>query len=149
MELPDCNKRDIYSAYGLSIQSKIPLDTPALSSEEADVTISFGKTSASKKVRNSDGIYYNHISAEKVVLGWDTAGFYHVENGTRIIIDPHAASDQDDLRQPLLGICMSLILQQRGRCVLHGSAVDIQGGAWIFLGGKGEGEINVSCGADS
>lgn len=138
------NKLKYCYAYGLVIRSEIDLGLPAISSTIFDVSISFGEVAEQKHNRTFDGVWYDYQNEDQLVLGWQTAGFYMMRHGSEMVIAPHYTTNHDNLRQPILGTGMAMLLHQRGNTVLHGSSVGINGKAWIFLGNKGDGKSTLA-----
>ena len=72
------------------------------------------------------------------------AGAFLVQDGREITVDPVPSVNDRVLRLSLLGPAMALILHQRGRFVLHASAIAINGRAVAFLGGNGSGKSTMA-----
>ncbi|NCJ08141.1 hypothetical protein GS597_16830 [Synechococcales cyanobacterium C] len=133
-----------YSAYDLQVHSEIELPELIVSSEVApDVTI---------KVRNLKYSPLENISlphafqftSDGLYIFWEGVGTFLVSQGHSITIEPSPETDEDRLRLFILGAAIGVILHQRGYLVLHGSAVDINGKAVIFLGDKGWGKSTLA-----
>ena len=58
-----------------------------------------------------------------------------VRDGHEIVVDPAPGAEERTLRLFILGPALALLLHQRGRLILHASAVEIDGDAVAFLGG--------------
>jgi len=71
-------------------------------------------------------------------------GQYRVEEGKRIFIEPLADASIDKVRLFLLGSSMGALLYQRGLFPLHGSAVETDWGAMIFVGAQGAGKSTLA-----
>lgn len=135
-----------YTAYGLSIESAIALPELLPASETtADVVIKFGKVDCSlmKPYRGSE-LMSQHVTLNEVTFYWGEAGAIKVKGNNEIVIDPLPDVEERMLRLPLLGMVFAVILHQRGLLTLHGSAVEIDGSAAVFLGGKGWGKSTLA-----
>jgi hypothetical protein len=71
-------------------------------------------------------------------------GQFRVEEGKRIFIEPLADASIEKLRLFLLGSSMGALLYQRGLFPLHGSAVETDWGAMIFVGAQGAGKSTLA-----
>jgi hypothetical protein len=135
-----------YTAYGLSIESAIALPEllPTIETT-ADVVIKFGKVDCSlmKPYRGSE-LMSQHVTTNEVAFYWREAGAMQVNGNNEIIIDPLPDVEERMLHLPLLGMIFAVMLHQRGILTLHGSAVEIDGSAAIFLGGKGWGKSTLA-----
>jgi hypothetical protein len=67
-----------------------------------------------------------------------------VQSGNEIILDPFPNVEQRVIRLALLGVVMSVLLNQRGILVLHASAVSLNGTAMAFLGHKEAGKSTLA-----
>jgi hypothetical protein len=63
-------------------------------------------------------------------------GAFLVRSGREVIIDPAPDVEERVLRLLILGPVLTLLLHQRGRLVLHASAIEIGGQAVGFMGGS-------------
>lgn len=135
---------NFYQAYGLHIHSVIPLiELTTVAETEPDITIKFGVVDRSL-MQVYKRVMYLHTTPEQVSFAWDEIGAILVKNGQEIIIDALPNIEDNLLRLPLLGMCLGVILYQRGFLPLHASAVEINGNAAIFLGGKGWGKSTLA-----
>ncbi|MEO5929530.1 MAG: hypothetical protein ABIR47_06335 [Candidatus Kapaibacterium sp.] len=83
---------------------------------------------------------------DEALFLWEGAGRFLVRGGNEVIVDPVAGADERVLRLYLLGPVLALLLQQRGRLVLHGSAVATASGVAAFLGESGAGKSTIAAG---
>jgi len=125
-----------YCTYGLHLQSDLPL--PELTPVEVgtcDVRIRLhsGRSPNGRVVgENEDRLF------------WEEVGTFLVSRGETITIYPHDGVDLPLIRLPLLGPVLGTLLHQRGRVVLHASAVAIEGRAVGFVGHKGYGKSTTA-----
>ena len=133
-----------YKAYGLVIQSPIPL-TEFVSTlpAEPDVVVNYGLTPHwSTHVREKkDHLEIHGDEAHFWFL--DTAAFT-VVGGREIIVSPAREAEESLLRLYIQGMMMAMILHQRGSCVLHASVVQIGDVAVAFLGQIGAGKSSTT-----
>lgn len=133
-----------YKAYNLNIHSVLSLPELVTTAEtNADVVIQFGQVDRSlmKPYRE---VMYLHVTPEEVSFAWDEVGAIVVRGGKEIIIDPFPGVEERLLHLPILGMVFAVILHQRGFFALHASAVEINGSAAVFLGGKGWGKSTLA-----
>lgn len=78
------------------------------------------------------------------VLAWDEVGTFLVSGGTTVRAYLHEGVEDELARLPVLGPALGTILHQRGRIVLHASAVSIDGGVVAFIGHKGYGKSTTA-----
>lgn len=108
-----------------------------------DVTISF------------DDVPSDLAAPERTGPDWQIAGdtlLLHipgilralVTGGRTIQVLVEAGRRTEDLAVYLLGTCFAAILQQRGRVVLHASAVSVAGRAMLFCGPSGAGKSTMA-----
>ena len=132
-----------YIAYGLGIHSDLPFPELIGRKGATDVVIRFGKVDCSRLERVDEQHTFWATSAEARYFYKD-AGAFLVRDGREIIVDPLLCADVKVLRLSILGPAMALLLQQRGRFVLHASAISIHGSAVGFLGWPGWGKSTLA-----
>ena len=135
-----------YSAFGLRICSALPLPglrpSPPFDSE-ADLTISPLSEALALPTLEGQGLLVGYTD-ESVILRWSHFGKYVVREGRRIEYAPAPDISESAVRVPLLGVCMGVLLHQRGLLTLHASAVSDGDGAIAFVGEKGAGKSTVT-----
>lgn len=127
-----------YAAYGLTINSYLPLPELLKYDAEADVIIRQGKVTHPPDAQISEDCIW--ATATEAIFFWDDIGTIWVRNGQEVVIDAIANVHLDVLRLFLLGSALGTLLHQRGKLVLHGSVIAIQGQAIAFLGESGWGK---------
>ncbi|MDJ0616362.1 MAG: hypothetical protein QNJ63_06350 [Calothrix sp. MO_192.B10] len=133
-----------YNAYGLVIQSVIPLPELVTSVEKnADLVIQRGEIERSQ-AETDMGIYRFHVSGEEVYFAWDQKVTFLVRNGKEIIFETFPGMEEELIRFPILGMLLAVLLHQRGFLVMHASTVEINGAAVSFLGKKGMGKSTMA-----
>src|SRR5262249_58644811 len=77
-------------------------------------------------------------------LWWPDVATFRVWGGGGIDVEQVSGVEEPVLRLFLLGPALAVLLPQRGRLVLHASAVGIGEGAVCFLGGPGRGKSTIA-----
>lgn len=77
-------------------------------------------------------------------LHWHEVGSFRISGDNLIEYDMHPDMGMEVVTLPLLGTVMALLLHRRGLLVLHGSAVQIQDQAMVFVGDKGAGKSTTA-----
>lgn len=137
----DAAKR--YGAYGMTIESDLALPElePSITPGPADLRIVLRPSSQIwSDLQTTDF----RFSPEGHLLAWPRVGAFTITGGDLITIDPYPGVDDQLLRMPLLGPVLANILHDRGRLVLHASAVRVGGGCVILLGDKGAGKSTTA-----
>ena len=136
-----------YRAYGLTIASDCPLPEcmplPETDPRAPDVTIARGVVDGPMPTAPGDRLV---LPADNgFYLAWRQLGRIRVENGARVTVDLLPEFDVAALSLVLLGPVIALLLHQRGRTILHGSAVGARdGSAMLFLGDNGAGKSTLA-----
>jgi hypothetical protein len=134
-----------YSAFGIHIQSpiKFPELVPINKKSLIDVRILFEETSQhlTNVLASVPGF---QIAPNEVLLFYQNIGRFWIKKGREIVVEAEKGLKTSDLRSYLLGSCMGTILMQRGYQALHGSAVNINGKAALFLGNQGAGKSTLA-----
>lgn len=91
-----------------------------------------------------DGYYTSRVTEEGVYYYVKEVGGILVANGREIIIDPLPGGEDAGFRFLVGGVGLTLVLHQRGKLVLHASAVDMSGVAVAFVGWRGMGKSTTS-----
>ncbi|MDB5035816.1 MAG: hypothetical protein JWQ98_3057 [Chlorobi bacterium] len=133
-----------FLAHGLSISSFIPLPELRTLDREADVVVKAGDLAFFSASESVDGCL--HATPDEALFLWEGAGRFLIRGGNEVIVDPVGDADERVLRLYLLGPVLGLLLQQRGRLVLHGSAVATASGVAAFLGESGAGKSTIAAG---
>jgi hypothetical protein len=128
------NGGSVYSAYGLSIYSELPLPELSAGIDPPDVWIRRG--SVSKDFRTI-------TRREQLVYGSHVGGF-HLTGGTEIVVEPKKGANEAAVRIVLLGRVMACLLWQRGWLPLHSSAVIIGDQAVLIAGPSGMGKSTLA-----
>ena len=135
-----------YIVSGLRVRSSVVLTSAVAAPDaegEPDVTITLGEVPETLP------------TAERGAADWQANGdvfLLHIAGVLRALITGgrtiHAQVDPDERAEDvglfLLGTCFAVILQQRGRVVLHASAVSVGEYAMLFCGQSGAGKSTMA-----
>jgi hypothetical protein len=133
-----------YFAYGLTIHSGLPLpELQPSDATQADVTI---QIRSERDFASEPDCPETELSSLPggVRLLWKQIGQYTVLDGKTVCIDRPPGVQDRELRLPLLGSVISMLLTQRGFLVLHASAINVNGRAAVFVGQKGQGKSTMA-----
>lgn len=125
----------IASNYELPEFNEVPVQSPHINLH--NIKTGFDGTGESNSLQLSnidDGIRFE----------WNQLGRYDVYGGTDIKVASHLNTGEWFLHAPLYGFAMAALLQQNKMLVLHGSAVELNGKAYVIIGGKGHGKSTVT-----
>lgn len=138
--------RVVYKAFGLRISSEFQLPELAQMSEQdiqVDVKVRridlttdwFDVAKPHEKFTVSENVFMFHIP--------DTA-IFRIQNGVNIDVSVMNDPDEAKIRLYVLGTCMGVLLMQRKILPLHGSAIEIDGKAYAFVGDSGAGKSTLA-----
>ncbi|MGE7636528.1 aldolase [Peribacillus frigoritolerans] len=136
-----------YRAFGLNLFSEIALpEVPRLgiSKDLTDVEIEYGDLSElwEKQVLLPKQKYV--VEDHMVMFEVPSIAIFKIQEGKKITVSPISNSDEDHIRLYILGTCMGIILLQKKVLPLHGSAIDINGKAYAFIGDSGAGKSTLA-----
>lgn len=135
-----------YSAYGLVFKSE--LDLPEFSTSEksvADVVIRFGTISDQLPDQTSTGPLFQ-LNPTQLRYALPGVAAYWVRNGSEIIVEPNAGTDESTIRLFLYHAVLAALFHQRKIIPLHASAVETPEGAAVFLGSVSSGKSTLVAG---
>ncbi|AFZ34361.1 Hpr(Ser) kinase/phosphatase [Stanieria cyanosphaera PCC 7437] len=134
-----------YMAYGLGIQSAMPLpELPISKTAPTEITIDCQSIDW-QPPQCAETPRYWHIEGESAYFYWKYGGKFLVKGGRKIVVDPIPNLEEDYIiRQPILGPLLGMILHQRNYLILHASGVKIGDRACLFLGVKGQGKSTMA-----
>jgi len=136
-----------YTAYGLVVHSAFELpELTAIDGEYSDVVIQRGHIESVPEAAGGTDSPRAQSSSGRYRITYDSYGTFLAEDGTRVLVDPLSEDviGTKAVRRILRNLLLGMVLHQRGRLVLHASAVSINGGAAIFLGPKGTGKSTTA-----
>lgn len=136
---------EVYSAFGLTIHSGVPLpelERPDNRAAAPDAVIMQAAPdgpaflpASSRSLTVTEGIVAFRVP--------ETAEF-RIMGGRRIEYRPEPGADMNKIRLYLLGTCMGALLLQRQVLPLHGSVIEIGGRAYAVVGESGAGKSTVT-----
>jgi len=133
-----------YKAYGLGIHSELPLfDLPVQPKVERDVVIHIDDITVDPQ-KNVSAYPYEKVTPQEAVYSIEGVGRFRVLAGREITVHPVPEMDQWQAQRYLLGLALAFLLYQRGRLVLHASAISMDGFGVAFLGDSGAGKSSIA-----
>lgn len=84
------------------------------------------------------------VTDEGVQLHYEGTGSFLIRAGREILVDPAPRIEEPVLRLFILGAALGVVLHQRGRLVLHASAVAVGGKAVALLAPSGGGKSTLA-----
>lgn len=134
-----------YHAFGLTIRSDVPLAelTPAEASlGRRKLFVRTGKVPDGWQAPDIDPFF--RFATDGDILRWNAVGAFHLAGNDTIVVQPTEDTDLRLVSFPLLGPVLALYLHRSGRLVLHASAVEVEGRAFVVLGDKGAGKSTMA-----
>jgi len=129
-------KKNVYKVFGLRVLSEMKLpELPQINEQEENVEIVIRLTNLSQKWSELASAKQNFVVDKNVVMIRipDTA-IFSIQGGKQIFVSPMKDACEDKIRLYILGTCMGALLIQRGILPLHGSAINIDGKVYAFVG---------------
>lgn len=133
----------LYQAYGLVINSEIPLDGLRPGRGRPQVRIEFGRVGPLTGSGDPDLMHVQEAS-EGLGVAIDQMANFLVIDGRRVVVEPLGRLQPVEVGLVLKTVILSLLLYQRGQLLLHGSAVRIRDRAVLILGGSGAGKSTLA-----
>jgi hypothetical protein len=133
-----------YRGFGLNISSEIEfpeLYAADFTSPDVEITIS-GTDAGAFEGRDSSKMFHV-FGADEFILNIPGTGRYQAIRGRQIRLEPHPGSEMRDTRIYVLTVCMAALLMQRGRILLHASAILHRGRLQLFMGDSGAGKSSI------
>ncbi|PKL66570.1 MAG: hypothetical protein CVV28_10525 [Methanobacteriales archaeon HGW-Methanobacteriales-1] len=84
------------------------------------------------------------LTENSVYLVWNNIDICQISKGKEIIVNSRTGVDETFLRALILGPALGILLHQRGRLVLHASAVHMNDVAVAFMGHNGAGKSTTT-----
>lgn len=132
----------LYQAFGLTIESGFPINQLIPSAGKPDIVITLGKTpdTIPNAIIKTDEY---QTARGQFLFTIKTLATYYVREGCVIIISPVSGKPFNDIITYLLGTVFGALLFQRGILPLHGSTVNMNGSAVIFVARSGRGKSTL------
>ena len=136
-----------YFAYGFGIHSEIEIPEFITTSTKCDISINIDRDNLIVDYLSEDVIdqpWALYLNRQKGMVYIRDTGLFLVENGNKVIFVPTPEALTPVTSIYLVGTVMAMLLYQRKFLVLHGSVIDINGEAVIFLGNSGDGKSSTA-----
>lgn len=138
-----------YSAYGLDIQSAFELpELPVGESDGSAPDVVFSRGTVEPVPQSVNGTKGRRVRARagQCRLSYDSYGSFLVSDGESVRFDPLSEDvlETKAIRRLLENEMLGVLLHQRGRLVLHASAVAIDGEVALFVGPRGAGKSTTA-----
>lgn len=134
-----------YHAFGLSIKSTIKLPELILNekNELFDIEILINQDIDCEIDIQSEP-FRHYVFNNQVLFNVPDVANFLIRNGKTIVVSPLKTDVEEIIRLYILGTCMGVILMQRGIIPLHGSAIEINGKAYVIVGESGAGKSTLA-----
>ena len=134
-----------YRLYGLIAESHWPLPEclPASSEAVPDIQIIKGSVPEQGIDADSDDAYEQSTGGE-FWLNVEQVARYWIRHGREILIEPYPEADEASIRVYLLGSAIGALLFQRGLLLIHGNAIEVDGGCLVCVGDSGAGKSTLA-----
>ena len=136
-----------YCAFGLTFRSEVVLPELAEVRLESDTAydVDIVLTSAGRSLPDlEDGLIFDLHQEGDHYMAWPDVAAFRIRGTTRIEVQPYPNAPPAYLAFPLLGPVLGFLLHLRGQLVLHGSGIDVNGGAALFVGDKMAGKSTTA-----
>ncbi|MGN4445273.1 aldolase [Bacillus cereus group sp. MYBK79-1] len=139
-------KKNMYKVFGLRVLSEIQLpELPRINEQEETIEVIIRTADLFQKWSEFTNTEQNFVVDKNVVMIRipDTA-IFSIQEGKQIVVSPMKEACEDKIRLYILGTCMGALLIQRGILPLHGSAINIDGKVYAFVGDSGAGKSTLA-----
>jgi hypothetical protein len=138
-------RKFFYNGFGFNIGSELELPELTEVSDNRgfqDIEIEIGAIPYCEEMENNP--YYHFVRDNTVLFNIPGKANFSIQDGNKITVSPIGGIDMDVIRLYILGTCMGVILIQRKIIPLHGSAVEVDGKAYVFVGESGAGKSTLA-----
>ena len=134
-----------YRIGGLGVVSdfELPGAIPGAADAAIDVRIRLGCVPATLPSPDHAGPIWQ-IAADRLLLELPGIARFLLAGGAEIVVDPWSEAQAADVPAFLTGGIIGMLLLQRGRVVLHASAVEMDGRAALICGRSGVGKSTLA-----
>lgn len=133
----------LYSVYGLTIHSEIPLPGMRTGEGPPDVLVRYGQVERQPPEEIRINGYYG-LSGDDIHYVWRGICRTRIQGGREITVEPDPGDHEDAIMNLVIGPFIALAMHQRGRLVMHGSGVLINGAVVGFVGNSGQGKSTTA-----
>lgn len=134
-----------YRMYGLNAESQwhLPECLPLPDDCDADIVIKRGLVSPLGVKTGPDGSWIQ-AREDEFWIDIDGVARFLVSRGREIIVEPYADADEASIRVYLLGSVIGALLFQRSLLLIHGNAIEVNGGCLVCVGDSGAGKSTLA-----
>lgn len=134
-----------YKLYGLIAVSQwsLPECLPASLDAVPDIIIINGLVPEMGVDTESNNSWEQSVEGE-FWLNVEEVARYWIRHGREIIIEPYPGADDESIRLFLLGSAIGALLFQRGLLLIHGNAIEVNGGCLVCVGDSGAGKSTLA-----
>ena len=130
-----------YDTFGLTVDSPVPLGLPpGVAGGAGSVSVRFADVPTPPPGLRPEGDGCWRATPDEAFYYWPEVGAFAVRGGADVAVAPAPDADDDALRLTILGPILATVAHQRGRLVLHASAVQGPGGAVAVAAHSGTGK---------
>ena len=136
-----------YYAYGLGVRSEIEIPEFIEASTPKDVIITIDRETSFSDYLPPEAIeqpWALRLTREKAIVYVRETGVFLIDGGKKIVFIPVPEALEKVARFYIVGTVMAILLYQRQFLVLHGSVINFDGEAVIFLGNSGDGKSSTA-----
>ncbi|PJN91782.1 aldolase [Bacillus sp. mrc49] len=138
-----------YSTFGLTVASDILLPELEKSSgdlSESEAVVHIRCRNLEKEWGETNPMDRKGFIVEenRVMFEVPELAVFSIEGGKTITVSFFEDGNEDRVRLYILGSCMGIVLMQRKVLALHGSAIAIDGKAYVFIGESGAGKSTLA-----
>lgn len=136
-----------YHSFGLNIASEIALpELESLSTSYSQIDVMIKESNLTEKWDLIDVTLKRGfcVQENRVMFEVPNLAIFSIEEGQVIYFSPTVHLDVNKIRLYLLGSCLGILLMQRRILPLHGSAIAIDGKAYVFIGERGAGKSTIA-----
>ena len=134
-----------YRLYGLNAESQWPLPECALAEPESVTDIQFVRGLVpAQGIDSASDNRWEQSKAGDFWLNVEEVARYWIKKGKEIIIEPYPGADDESIRLFLLGSALGALLFQRCLLLIHGNAIEVNGGCLVCVGDSGAGKSTLA-----
>lgn len=133
-----------YRAYGVRIGSSEPLAPLVVAEADGEPDVRVRRGSLDECPFETREGFQTHIAPDEIWIRHSRVGTFLARQGREIVVDALPGAVERVVRSYIVKAALGAVLLQRGKLILHASAVSIRGAAVAFVGGSGMGKSTTS-----